>query len=286
VMLYPESEWFDEALYKLAWAQYRQSNPQKAISSFLALVDLSGASTFSSALLAKESMDYIAISFSEIDVTGDKGLARALRFVNRLGSETMGAQILHRLAAIFKEQGRFPIAMETYRRLLAMFPNYKNSPLVENELVALSERGLSLAQASTAKIDFYNKYNKTGAWSKNQSDVRVRAQGDSLAENALYDGALGFHQAALQKNDTAVYQTAIDAYGKFIKAYPQSPHANECHYNMADILFSLGNYYRAAEEYMTVSKRYPDSKYRETAAWNAIVASQNLIKQETGGRKQ
>ena len=39
-MRYPESEWFDEALYKLAWAQYRLSNPEKAISSFLALVSL------------------------------------------------------------------------------------------------------------------------------------------------------------------------------------------------------------------------------------------------------
>ena len=37
-MRYPESEWFDEALYKLAQAQYRLSNPEKAISSFLALV--------------------------------------------------------------------------------------------------------------------------------------------------------------------------------------------------------------------------------------------------------
>ena len=36
-MRYPESEWFDEALYKLAWAQYRLSNPEKAISTFLAL---------------------------------------------------------------------------------------------------------------------------------------------------------------------------------------------------------------------------------------------------------
>jgi TolA-binding protein len=55
---------------------------------------------------------------------------------------------------------------------------------------------------------------------------------------------------------------------------------------MADILFSMGNYQRAAEEYMTVSTRYPDSKYRESAAWNAIVASQELLKKEGGGKKQ
>jgi outer membrane protein assembly factor BamD (BamD/ComL family) len=61
--------------------------------------------------------------------------------------------------------------------------------------------------------------------------------------------------------------------------------ANECHYNLAEILFSTGDYYKAAEEYIAVSKRYPDSKYRETAAWNAIVASQNLLKEE-GDKKR
>jgi len=33
-----------------------------------------------------------------------------------------------------------------------------------------------------------------------------------------------------------------------------------------------------------VSRRYPGSKFQETAAWNAIVASQNLLKAE-GGRQ-
>jgi tetratricopeptide (TPR) repeat protein len=73
VMKYPESEWFDEALYKLAWSQYRLSNPEKAISSFLALVELGGGKSKGMQMLEKESMDYIAISFSEADMTGEKG---------------------------------------------------------------------------------------------------------------------------------------------------------------------------------------------------------------------
>ena len=71
----------------------------------------------------------------------------------------------------------------------------------------------------------------------------------------------------------------------YFRMYPQTKRANECHYNFAEIKFSLGDYERAAEEYMAVSKRYPDSKYRETAAWNAIVASQNLLKQEEAKRQ-
>ena len=281
VMKYPESEWFDKALYKLAWTQYRLSNPEKAIGSFLALVDLGEGNRTGKTLLEKESIDYIAISFSETDVTGEKGLVRATNFVRRFGDPSKGAQILHRLATIFKEQGRFDMAQKTYATLLRTYPENQNSPLIESELLAVLEKNSSIEEANIGRVQFFNKYNKMSAWARAQSDPAVAQRGDSLACQLLYDVAISYHQLALQKNDTALYTTAADNYQTFIQNYPASTHAGECHYNYAEILFSLGNYQKAAEEYITVSKRYPDSKYRETAAWNAIVASQNLLKKES-----
>jgi TolA-binding protein len=284
VMKYPESEWFDKALYKCAWTQYRLSNPEKAIGSFLALVDLGEGGRSGKTLLEKESIDYIAISFSETDATGQKGLERATRFVSRFGDRPKGAQILHRLAGIYKEQGRFDMAQKTYATLLRLYPENKNSPLVEAELLAVLEKSLPAEDANLNRIEFFNKYNKNGAWAKMQDDPLTRRSGDSLACKLLYDASISSHQLALQKNDTAYYATAGDNYRTFITNYPQAPQTGECHYNLAEIMFSMGNYALAAEEYITVSKRYPDSKYKETASWNAIVASQNLLKKEKPAR--
>jgi TolA-binding protein len=280
VLNYPESEWFDKALYKLAWAQYRLSNPEKAISSFLALVDLGDKAPAGKSLLEKESIDYIAISFSETDITGEKGLERATNFVRRFGDPTKGTEILHRLATIYKEQGRFDMAQKTYHSLLKMYPDYKQSPQIESELLTVMEKSSTVEESNIRNQEFFNKYNRDGDWAKAQTDKRVIAKADSLAENHLYDAAVSYHQLALQKTDTMLYQTAAQGYDDFIKNYPASPRASECHYNLAEIQFSLGNYQRAAEEYMSVSRRYPDPKYKETAAWNAIVASQNLLKKE------
>lgn len=285
VMRYPESEWFDEALYKLAWSQYRLSNPEKAISSFLALVDL-GQNGTSGALLEKESMDYIAISFSETDMTGERGLQRATVFAKKLGDPLQGSRILHRLATVYRDQGRYDMAKKTYKTLLKMYPNYKNSPMVEAEYLAVLDRELQSNESNAMKVAFFKKYNRQGVWSGLQPDPKVRELADSISEKMLYDASIGFHQFALQKNDGAAYTSALNAYKNYITVYPTSPHANECHYNLAEIQFSLGNYYEAAEEYMAVSKRYPDSKYRETAAWNAIVASQNLLKNENAVQRE
>lgn len=280
VMQHPESKWFDDALYKFAWTQYRLSHPQKAISSFLALVDLGGDKQRGKAILEKESMDYIAISFSESDIRGERGLERATKFVKKFGDDIKGTRILHRLARVYREQGRYEMSRKTYRTLLRMYPEYAQGPLVERELLGLLERDLPPEQLNQRKMAFFKKYNSSSEWAKAQTDPAVRSQGDSLAAQMLYDVGIAYHQVALQKNDSSYYGMAAEAYRNFIRAYPRSKRANECHYNYAEILFSVGDYHRAAEEYMAVSKRYPDSKYRETAAWNAIVASQNLLKQE------
>lgn len=280
VLKYPESEWFEEALYKLAWSQYRLSNPEKAISSFLALVDLGDATLSGASLLEKESMDYIAISFSEADVTGQKGLQRALLFAEKLNDDEKGCRILQRLASVFREQGRYEIAKETYTSTLRLYPGYPKSPIVESELVKLVEREPAVNDINGMKRNIYEKYNHNSEWAKTQSE-EIQREADSIAQKQLYEAAIGYHQEALQKNDSGIYQNAMSAYREMITVYPASTVANECHYNLAEIQFAIGNYYEAAEEYMAVTRRYPDSKYRETAAWNAIVASQNLLRMET-----
>lgn len=284
VMKHPESEWFDDALYKLAWTQYRLSNPEKAISSFLALVDLGKEEKAGKALLETESLDYIAISFSETDLTGDKGLKRAVAFCKKLGDPEKGTQILHRLAGVYEEQGRYETAKKSYQKLLNMYPRYQKNPEVESNLIAVTTRDQSLEEANIYKINFFKKYHRESAWAKKQEDSATIAQADSIAAGQLYDASITYHQLALQNNDSTAYNQATKTYRDYIHYYPTSPQSNECHYNLAEILFSIGKYYEAAEEYMAVSKRYPDSKYKETAAWNAIVASQNLLKQE--GKKE
>ena len=172
------------------------------------------------------------------------------------------------------------MAQKTYATLLRVYPENKKSPLVEAELLAVLEKSQSTEEANIGRIEFFNKYNKNGAWAKMQEDPTTRQYGDSLSCKLLYDASISYHQLALQKNDTSFYNAAAEYYRTFITSYPLASQASECHYNLAEIMFSLGNYTQAAEEYITVSKRYPGSKYKETAAWNAIVASQNLLKKE------
>ncbi len=277
VIQYPTSRWFDEALYKLAWTHYRRSNPNMAISSFIALIDLGKRSFSGKAQLQNEAMKYIAISFSEADFSGQEGLQRATEFIKRLGNRRMGIQILEKLGQIFEEQGRYSLAANSYNKILQLYPYDRRRPHIEYRLVIAQTRDMSPEQTVERKVDYFSKFHRKGTWTSAKEDAHIVARADSLAQHMMYEAVTDLHQQALYERDTTLYSRAANYYRTYIEAYPDHPNANECHYNMAEILFSLGRYEQAAQEYIAVSNRYPDSKYKENAAWNAIVASQRLL---------
>ena len=105
-----------------------------------------------------------------------------------------------------------------------------------------------------AKIKIYEKYNYKGEWAKGQSK-EVQREADSIAQKQLYEAAIGYHQRALQKNDSRAYQEAMNAYREMITVYPESKVANECHYNLAEILFAVEIIMRRLGN-MAVTRRY------------------------------
>jgi len=281
VLDYPESQWFDEALYKLAWTQYRKSNPHKAISSFFALVDLGDATgDGKDGILKRESIDYIAISFSEIDMRGEKGLLLAREFARRIEYKQRGAEILHRLAQVYREQGRYNLSVKTYKELLDFYAGYQKSPQAEAEMIQTQLRADGNSTQVEKKIAVFEKYNKTSTWNKSQKDLRVRAIADSIAQNMLYQVGVFLHQSAIQDRDTTTFTKAKTVYEQFLRIYDDNDIADEVHYNYAELLYAKGELWEAARQYMILTKKYPESKYRETAAWNAIVAAQKIVKQE------
>ena len=131
-------------------------------------------------------MDYIAISFSETDLTGDKGLQRALSFIKKLGDFEKGCQILHRLGTVYRDQGRADMAKKTLTTLLKTYPNYEKNPVAESDLLAIKEREIGIEETNRIKIDFYRKYNRNSARAKSQNN-EVKEQADSVAAKQLYE---------------------------------------------------------------------------------------------------
>ncbi|OGJ86844.1 MAG: hypothetical protein A2268_14325 [Candidatus Raymondbacteria bacterium RifOxyA12_full_50_37] len=302
VLQFPESKWFDKALYKIGWAYYRLSNFEKTISSLFYIVNEQdelaegglNLDVFAKSLLTKESIDYIAISFAEGDTTGEEmaGLKRARRFVDKINNEYIGSKILHKLGDVYREQLKYENAIATYKALRDKYSNYREMPRVMYNIIECYEqRGgeKDFQAALTGRQQLFKKYNHTAEWNKAVGDSVAAVLGDSLAEQALIEASSSLYSRALEKNSKDLYRQVIDMYWDYIKTYPYREKAGEYHYYIAEILFGTGDYSEAANQYITVSRTYRASKYCETAAWNAIVAARRLLeveeKEANGGNK-
>jgi len=291
ILKYPESKWFDKALYKIGWTHYRLSDVKRAISAFFYLIDEQNAFTdngvdldlMKQSLLTKESIDYIAISFSETDTTADEemiGLQKARRFVKKIRNDQLGARILHRLGDVYKDQFKYANAIETYKELKNLYPQYAEIPKAMYGIIECYEQKGQFGTANEGRRQLFARYNRNSEWAHSLKDTVAQRIGDSIAEQSLLEAASYTYSQALEKKDKDFYRQVIDMYWDYIKTYPERDKASECHYYIAEILFGTGEYLEAAQQYMAVSQKYRHSKYCETAAMNAVVAAQNLLKQE------
>ena len=113
-----------------------------------------------------------------------------------------------------------------------------------------------------------------------------RRMADSVCESALKLVAKHhFFQARQATTDTLSsdvpgkdnYLQAIRAYEKFLDVYPDNPNRARLGYQLAEAYYAIRDYDTAARKYMKVSQ-LPDKEVSMMAAYNAIVAAQELLK--------
>ena len=125
-----EGEFYDEALYKLAWSYYRDavgidagSNFQKAIDRFDELVvwsDKEKAAVRGASPLRKESIEYLAISFAENwesagQPDAGKGLERIREYYRARADELHVRDVYEKLGDIYAATSQWEASVTAYR---------------------------------------------------------------------------------------------------------------------------------------------------------------------------
>jgi tetratricopeptide (TPR) repeat protein len=292
VLDYADSKYFDQALYKLAWTRYRQSSYKGAISSFTYILEEnSRKQDRNKAVLTTEALQFAALSIAESDTSGDGGLRQSKAFADKLGDARLGARLLHRMAVIYTQQGKLDRAKRALESLLAGYPEYERIPEAMMELGRAYEKEQNFERAAQIRERIFRLYNRKGEWyAKLSREAKVNA--DSVAEAAMDQVALHYMYEARQiKRDTGVYASAsesnrrretyfrkaISAYDAYLQIYPESGSRAKYNYQQAEAYYALDEFGVAARKYMEVS-RMGDEKLRQAAAFNAIVAAQELLK--------
>lgn len=309
-MAFEDSDFYDKALYKLAWTYYRQDSFDRAIREFKNLVEYSDAEKErtgrSGSVLRAEAVQYIAVSLAEQDwdldgvVDPEFGLPRVRQYLS--GDLPYEREVLVELIEYMFDNTRFDIAEDIIRYTLERYPRDAENPLLHEKLVlaltrdgrddeAFAERG--------ALLDHYGPDSDWYAYQKRVGREEALRYANNLVRDNLIQSATWFHEQAQHiRNEALVrqdaemleraqgaYARAASAYADFLARYPNDKDVYQWNFYYAESLYYSGQYEPAFEQYKVVRELdLSDNMYQERAAFNAIKALEfNLQEQVERG---
>jgi cellulose synthase operon protein C len=312
VLAFPDSAYFDKALYKLAWSYYRADDYPEAIKRFDELVVFSDKKKAESGAegsdLRVEAVQYLGISFAEKDWDGDgnedpvSGLDRLDKFYRGRENEAHVREIYAKLGDIYFDETEYFHAIEVYKRALAKWPYDPANPKLQDRVVMAFERQRDFTNALKEREVLAHNYTKGTEWyKKNRDNKEAIDTAADLAELALVSAAVNHHKAAQdlkkllaaqKKPDVTMlekiskeYAQAAEAYEKYLEQYPRSKNTYEYSYAYAETLYYSGRFLDAAAQYEKVRDSNLDNKYAEDSAFNAVKSYEKYMELQTAAGK-
>ena len=302
---YPESAYYDKALYKLAWTYYRQDNFDQAIAHFKRLVEYSDEQSKRTgkegSVLREESIQYIAISLAEEDwdldgaKDNDFGILRARRYVS--GDKPYEREVLAQLGEYLFDNTRYQDAIDVYNFQLKKYPLDRKNPEIHEKIILalLRDENLDRAFAERSKLSTY--YGLGSEWFIHQQKIgnaEATRYAENLVKDNLIQSATWYHAEAQKMRDKAAaeedvalaaeardkYQIAAKGYEDFLKKYPNDKDLYQWNFYWAECLYYSGQYEKAFNQYRVVREMdVANNEYQEVAGFNAVKSMEFRVTQ-------
>lgn len=294
VRKFPDSPYYDKALYKIAWTYYRLDRYDEAVASFIELVDyadeqkrLTGTS---GSELRAEAIQYIAISLAD-DVWG--GLDKAKTVLEPIESKDYTGELWKRYGEILYDQTRYAQAIQVLRYTLQKYPTAAYNPEAQAKIVKAYEQLRDFDGATDAREELVRNYSEGSPWYEaNKDDREAITQAQSLTERSLYTAAIFRHQQAQAHKQAGrlsqarqQYLAAADAYRGYLERFPDSKNSYDFQFFLAECLYYSGDFLSAAKQYDTVRDSKLDNKHIEAAALSSVISYEKEIEDQVKAGK-
>ena len=274
------------ALYKLAWCDYNlgeYGEAQRKLQEVVAFTERQarGAGRDPGKVqLKSEALRDMILTFMQLDQ-----VEPAIAYYRQHDPKKANKWIA-KLADAFFNEGKNEEAITVYRRLINDDPYSENAPEYQSKIVRayanLQERQQVLAEM-TRLVELYGP---DGPWANANKDNKEALQrAYDLAESTQRELVTEYHQEAQKTQYASTYRLAAEIYKRYLEKFGDSEYAYNLRFYYAEILYTLEEYEKAAEQYLKVVESDPAGKYTLTAAYNALLAYEKLAAIDRGEYK-
>jgi len=285
------------SLYKLAWCDFNAGEHEKALKKLqdtVALAENSGKDRVFTDLKNEALQDSVRM-FVQLNRADD-----AIAYYKAKAGKKKQTSLIGKLAYALADAGHHDNAIKSFRYLLNDNPNAESAPEFQQSVIR-SYEGLRQRDNVKAEVKKLAELYRPGSswWEANKSKKDVLRAGFNVAEEAMRTTVTEYHNEAQKTKQVVTYRLARDIYKQYVDGFASSEdeqfvsdHAFNLKFYYAEILWALEEWEAAAAQYDQVTafkipgrpdaKEIAQEKYRQTAAYNAMLSYDKLVKIERG----
>lgn len=267
-----QSIFYERALYKRGWAQFKQGHQQAALDSFFALLDrkatadgLEGLSTGDKEL-AQDTYRVATLAF--VQLGGEKAITA---YFKRKGVRPYVPVVYTNLGELYLEQQRYQDAAGAFTEFIDQHGNDRRAPFFQLRAIEAYQRGNFPTLLLQAKKELIARYGVgTRFW--NTHDAAIHAALAPHLQASIEELARHYHAQAQRSRRAADYAEAAQWYSTFVAAFAGDARAPKMNFLLAEVLFEGGRYADAALQYERTAYAYAPHADSTEAGYAALLA--------------
>jgi TolA-binding protein len=276
---YPDSQYYENVLYKLAWTYYHKKKIEEASGFFVSLIDYDEkkfGKGYSGATV-NEAKNYIAIGYAE----SRQGIKRAYDFFGRIGGRSYEYEVMKRILYIYCGSDRINEAVDSFNFIIAHYPYHQENPVIDEKLLNSIKADQTPRLLNRERDRMIQLFGEGSIWrEKNKDNPEAVTTAEEIIKKQLIMAAVYHHKKGDERKDRKEYIKAAKLYYEFLSKYPMDGLVAGARYNYAKVLFNLKDYRGAIKEYTAVQDYTDDEKLKEESSFSIIAAWHDRLKRE------
>jgi len=282
---------YEKALYKLGWAQFKQSNYIPSIETYLALLDIKEQENKVTQYgiddqVSKSEREFITDSLRVISLSlsyqgGYKTIHKVLGGAKPKYYEPL---IYKQLGELYVKKERYRDAASTYMEFTKRHPQNRRSPEFHMYALNAFKNGAINEEIVQSKILYVNNYGVGTKFLAAQA-IEDKSKIHAHLVTHIRELATYFHAQARKTSKFKDYMLAATWYRKYIKSFPNDAGASEMNFLLAESLQDAKSYKQSLAEYEKTAYEYSLFKKSSEAGYAALLTYNKLISLAKAGDK-
>jgi len=274
----PNSIFYEKALYKYGWTQYKLTRYRDALDPFFAIMDNKQQQGM---LQMDRPVDSLLGSERELIVDTLRAVSLCFAYIQsnytvtdyfkEHGARAYEPLVYLSLGKLYFKQERVKDAADTYMAFVRRYPTSPLAPEFHTEAIDAYEKGGLTSLVLPAKEEFVKLYGVGSAyWNKQTPQARERIK--PLLAKHITEIATYYHAEARKSKKSKDFYKAASWYERYIQNFPDAANTAQMNFLKAEALYDGRYYIQAAAEYEKTAYKYPQHAKSAEAGYAALLS--------------